>query len=86
MASVQGPQAAWTFLGTLPVEVQAYPSLAKARSVYAYNWSVEAHNRFAQLWNDGKKSDARKVLQDTLSLLPDSALLKKDLVLSQGNP
>ena len=86
VASVQGPQAAWTFLGTLPVEVQAYPSLAKARSVYAYNWSVEVHNRFAQLWNDGKKPDARKVLQDTLSLLPDSALLKRDLVLSQGNP
>jgi hypothetical protein len=86
VAGAQGPQAAWAFLGTLPAEVQAFASLAKARSVYAYTWSVEVHNRFAQLWNDGKKAEARKVLQDTLAVLTDSALLKKDLVLSQGSP
>ena len=85
VASSRGAQAAWQFLGTLPAEVQALSSLAKAKEVYAYNWSVEVHNQFAKLWNAGKKADARQLLEDAMRLLPESALLKKDLVLSQGN-
>ena len=58
--------------------------MVKAKDVYAYNWSVEVHNRFAELWNAGKKLEARKLLKDTQAVLPESALLKKDLVLSQA--
>jgi len=83
--SARGPQAAWTYLGSLPAEVQSLPALAKAREVYAYNWSVEVHNQFAKLWNAGKKSEARQLLRESLVLLPASSLLKKDLVLSQGD-
>jgi len=85
IAAAQGPRAAWTYLKGLPAEVQSIPQLTKAQEIYAYNWSVEIHNRFAQTWNAGKKAEARQLLQDSLVLLPDSALLKKDLVLSQGN-
>jgi hypothetical protein len=70
-------------LGGLPAEVQALPALAKAREVYAYNWSVDVHNQFAKLWNAGKKDQARQLLRDALTDLPGSAMLKKDLVLSQ---
>jgi hypothetical protein len=85
MAASQGARAAWSFLGTLPAEVRAFPALEKARSVYAYNWSVEVHNQFARTWNAGQKAEARKLLLDALNQLPDSDLLKRDLVLSQGN-
>jgi len=85
LAGVQGPRAAWTFLGTLPAEIRAFPVLTKAREVYAYNWSVEVHNQFAQTWNDGRKDDAKKLLQEALGLMPDSGLLKRDFALSQGN-
>jgi hypothetical protein len=83
IAASQGAQAAWTYLGGLPAEVQALPALAKAREVYAYNWSVDVHNQFAKLWNAGKKDQARQLLRDALTDLPGSAMLKKDLVLSQ---
>jgi hypothetical protein len=83
VASSQGAQAAWAYLGTLPAEVQALPALTKARAVYAYNWSVDVHNRFAQLWNAGKRDEARQLLTDSLATLPDSTLLKRDLALSQ---
>ena len=83
VAGAQGAKAAWAYLGSLPAEVQALPSLTKARAVYAYNWSVEVHNRFAQLWNAGKRDEARQLLKDSLATLPDSTLLKKDLTLSQ---
>jgi len=84
LAANQGPEAAWRYLVGLPAEVRAFPALVKAQEVYAYNWSVEVHNRFAQAWNAGNRDQARQGLKDALALLPDSALLKKDLVLSQG--
>jgi len=83
VASSQGARAAWAYLRSLPAEVQALPALAKASTVYAYNWSVDVHNRFARLWNDGKRDEARQLLKDSLATLPDSTLLKKDLSLSQ---
>jgi len=84
LATSRGPQAAWAFLGTLPAEVQAWPTLVRAKEVYAYNWGVEIHNRFAELWNAGKKAEARQLLREALDSLPGSTLLKKDLVLSQA--
>lgn len=85
IAKAQGPRAAWTYLGQLSPEVQGLPALARARTVYAYNWSVAVHNQFAELWNANRKDEARKILQDSLAALPDSALLRKDLVVSQGD-
>lgn len=85
LGGAKGPAEAWRFLKGLPAEVKAWPTLVRAQEVYAYNWSVEVHNRFAQLWNAGKKDEARLVLREALAALPDSSLLKKDLVLSQGS-
>lgn len=82
--AARGPQAALVFVRSLPAEVQAWPALTKAKEVYAYNWGVEIHNRFAQLWNAQKRDEARSLLREALELLPDNALLKKDLVLSQA--
>lgn len=81
-AAARGALAAWTFLGTLPAEVQSWATLAKARDLYAHNAAVEAHNRFAQLWNDGSRDQARQVLEAALAIFPDNALLKKDLAMS----
>lgn len=86
LAAQQGPQAAWTYLGGLPAEIQALPVLVQARRVYAYNWSVEVHNRFAEAWNSGRRDEARQLLAQALKLLPSSDLLKKDQVISQGKP
>jgi hypothetical protein len=83
LATEQGPRAAVLFLKGLPAEVAALPAMAKALSVFAYNWSVDVHNRFAGLWNAGKKDDARQTLRDALAEMPDSQLLKKDLVIAQ---
>jgi len=83
VASGQGARAAVGFLKALPVEVAALPAMAKALTVYRYNWGVEVHNQFAKLWNAGKQDEARQTLREALAELPDSDLLKKDLVLSQ---
>ena len=85
LAGAKGAREAWGFVGSLPAEIQALPALGKARQVFGYNWSVEVHNRFAQLWNAGNKDEALKLLRATLTELPDSALLKRDAVLASGN-
>lgn len=85
VASDQGSRAAALFVKGLPAEVTALPSMAKALSVFTYNWSVDVHNRFANLWNAGKKDEARQTLRDALAEMPDSQMLKKDLVIAQGN-
>jgi len=84
VAAAQGPQAAWQYLATLPTDVRGLPTLVKARDVYAYNWSVDVHNRFAKAWNEGRRDDAQALLSEALSQLPDSALLKKDLAMAQS--
>lgn len=86
VAASQGPQAAWQYLATLPADVRSLPTLVKARDVYAYNWSVDVHNRFAKAWNEGRRDEARTLLTEALSQLPDSALLKKDLAMTQSAP
>lgn len=85
-AAAQGPRAAWEFLGTLPAEIRGLGPLVKAREVYAYNWSVEVHNRFAKAWNQGLRDQARTILQEALGVLPDSRLLKSDLAQAQASP
>jgi hypothetical protein len=76
--------AGWQFIDTLPEEIRRQPPVAKAREIYVYNWTVDIHNQFASLWNKGQKDSARKLLSEATSLQPESSLLKKDLVLSQG--
>jgi hypothetical protein len=84
--AVAGNLAAWQFIDTLPEDVRRQASVAKAREIYTYNWGVEVHNQFAQLWNQSKKDQARKLLTDALAVMPGNALLKRDQVLSQGKP
>lgn len=86
VASTRGPRAAWEYLASLPSDVRAVPTLVKARDVYAYNWSVDVHNRFAKAWNEGRRDEARSLLTEALAQMPDSALLKKDLAMVQSAP
>ncbi len=83
LASSQGARAVVLFLRELPAEVAALPVMTKALSVFSYNWGVDVHNRFASLWNDGKKDEARQTLRDALAELPDNPMLKHDLVTHQ---
>lgn len=83
VAANRGAMAAWSFLGSLPAEVLTWSTLAKARELYAHNAAVEAHNRFAQLWNDGKREEARQVLVAALETFPNNSQLKKDLTMSK---
>ena len=85
VASEKGPQAAWSYIKSLPAPIQTLPTLVKAAQIYEYNWGVEVHNRFAQSWNAGKKDQARQILKDALEISPNNALLKRDWSQSQGN-
>ena len=83
-ATTAGPLAGWQFIDTLPEEIRRQPPVAKAREIYVYNWTVDIHNQFASLWNKGQKDSARKLLSEAIPLQPESSVLKKDLLLSQG--
>jgi len=84
LAASAGPRKAWDYLSSLPDEVRALPSLVQARQVYAYNWSVEVHNRFVRDWQAGRHAEARKALAEALVLLPESSLLLRDKVVAEG--
>lgn len=84
LAQTKSFREAVLYLDSLPAEVRAIPSLVKAREQLAYNWTVEIHNRFVELWNSGRRDEARGVLREALAQMPEAALLKKDLVLSQA--
>jgi len=79
-----GALAGWQFIDTLPDEIRRQSSVVKAREIYVYNWTVDIHNQFASLWNKGQKDSARKLLSEAIPLQPESSVLKKDLLLSQG--
>jgi tetratricopeptide (TPR) repeat protein len=55
--------------------------LITARDAYRYNFAVEAHNTFAALFNDGKYDEAEKLLEESISRVPDSDILLQDRAL-----
>ncbi len=85
VANEKGNRAAWEYLAGLPAAHQSLPGVAKAREVFSYNWGVDVHNRFAQLWNSGKTAEARQLLADALKEMPNNTLLKRDWDASQTN-
>jgi tetratricopeptide (TPR) repeat protein len=55
--------------------------LIAARDAYRYNFAVEAHNTFAGLFNNGKYTEAKKLLAESIERVPDSDILHQDMTL-----
>ncbi|MEI6388709.1 MAG: hypothetical protein WCQ50_19005 [Spirochaetota bacterium] len=53
--------------------------LSQAAANYYHNYAAGVHNRFAELYNAGKRTQARAVLQEGLAALPGDPLLTRDL-------
>ncbi len=74
----QGYSAGVAYLKQLPTEVQQLPGLQELFQQLTQAWAATIHNQFAHLWNAGQHEQARKVLQEGLTALPTSRLLKQD--------
>lgn len=55
------------------------PKLQDLRRLAAYNFTVDAHNRFAARYNARDYAGARAILKEALRRLPDDSVLSKDL-------
>ncbi len=55
--------------------------LEKARAAYRYNFAVDAHNAFAQTFNEGRYDEAKALLEEASKKAPDSDLLRRDMML-----
>ena len=55
------------------------PKLLELRRTAAYNFAVDAHNRFATRYNARDYIGARAILEEALRRLPDDPILRKDL-------
>jgi len=53
--------------------------LLSLRAAYRHNHGVEVHNQFARLYNQGKMAEARRVVEEGLRAVPESAMLQADL-------
>ena len=53
--------------------------LIQARDIYRYNFSIEAHNGFAALFNQKKYEEALELLRIALEHVPESRILSNDL-------
>lgn len=60
-------------------EIPGDKSLQNQRNAYRDNFAVEVHNRFAAEMNRGNRDEARRILEEGLAFVPESALLKQDL-------
>ncbi|MBN2811738.1 MAG: hypothetical protein JXP39_07580, partial [Spirochaetales bacterium] len=60
-------------------EITGDKSLQNQRNTYRDNFAVEVHNRFAAEMNRGNRDEARRILEEGLAFVPESALLKQDL-------
>lgn len=62
------------------LEVPNDSNLKRAITIYKQNYAIDFHNRAAALYNSGDAEAARQVVQEGLQEIPDSKVLKNDLV------
>jgi tetratricopeptide (TPR) repeat protein len=62
-------------------ELGADSRLLRARDAYRYNYSVEAHNAFASLFNRKKYIEAQDHVLKALEQVPESDILAEDLAM-----
>ena len=55
-------------------------NLKRAVSIYKQNYAIDFHNRAATLFNSGNIEGAQKMIREGLKEIPDSKVLKNDLV------
>lgn len=55
-------------------------NLKRAINIYKQNYAIDFHNRAAALYNAGDVESAQNVLREGLEEIPDSKVLKNDLV------
>lgn len=59
-------------------ELPGQSDLSRQRIVYRQNYAIDVHNKAAAAWNAGNADTVRKLLDDALALIPESALLRND--------
>lgn len=82
--TAQSCLSAYRYLNSLPAEERNLAPLRQHRNQYRDNWSVQVHNRFALLANDGKYEEALVILKSGLALFPDDRRLSHDLKTLEG--
>ncbi len=60
-------------------EIPRQGDILRLRTVYRQNYAIEVHNRFVQAYNSGARDGVKKILEEGLSLIPESVLLQNDL-------
>ncbi len=70
--------AALSFWDSLPADLKAEQQIGKMGAMLSYNASVDYHNRFAALMNQGDIPAAKAVLQEGRGRFPLSTLLQQD--------
>lgn len=58
-------------------------NLKRAAEIYKQNYAIEFHNRAAALYNAGNVEGAQKAIREGLSEIPESKVLKNDLIRMQ---
>ena len=61
-------------------QVPGDSNLKRSIEIYKQNYAIDFHNRAATLFNAGDIEDAQKVLREGLAEIPDSKVLKNDLI------
>jgi len=83
----QGALAAYQFLLQAPGEVRRLSRINQMIESYQFNYVVDIHNRFAAFFNKKDFDNASRVLQEGLSVFPESnQLLKDKQLLEQSRP
>jgi len=59
-------------------EIPGQSDLLRQRIIYRQNYAIDIHNKAAAAWNSGNAETVRQLLDDALSLVPESALLRND--------
>lgn len=60
-------------------ELPANSDLTAQRRIYRQNYAIEIHNKAGKAFNSGDKATARAIVEDGLTLVPESTILQNDL-------
>ncbi|MDE5776203.1 MAG: hypothetical protein K2H67_04920, partial [Treponemataceae bacterium] len=61
-------------------QVPGDSNLKRSIEIYKQNYAIDFHNRAVTLFNAGDIEGAQKVIHEGLAEIPDSKVLKNDLV------
>lgn len=66
-------------------ELPGQSDFVRQRTIYRQNYAIEIHNKAVDAYNSGDIDTVKALLDEGLSVMPDSALLKNDLDMTRQN-